>query len=45
MMKVLYVLWAILAGICIGFIALLSLPFVMLYGATKMLITMAKSLK
>ena len=30
-MKALYVLWAMLFGICIGFVALFSLPFVLLY--------------
>lgn len=35
MMKALYVLWAILFGICIGFVALFSLPFVLLYAVVQ----------
>ncbi len=37
MKKVLYVLWAILLGICIGFVALFSLPFVLLYAGVKII--------
>ena len=37
MMKALYVLWAILFGICIGFVALLSLPFVLLYATVQII--------
>ena len=37
MMKALYVLWAILFGICIGFVALFSLPFVLLYTTVQII--------
>lgn len=37
MMKVLYVLWAILFGICIGFVALFSLPFFLIYAGVKII--------
>lgn len=36
-MRVLYVLWAILFGICTGFIALLSIPFILLYAGVKII--------
>ena len=36
-MKVLYVLWAILFGICTGFVALLSIPFILLYAGVKII--------
>lgn len=45
MMKTLYVLWAILAGLCIGFIAIFTLPLFLLYAGVKLIVTMAKSLK
>ena len=37
MMKALYVLWAIFFGICIGFVALFSLPFVLLYATVQII--------
>ena len=37
MMKAFYVLWAILFGICIGFVALFSLPFVLLYAIVQII--------
>ena len=45
MMKALYVLWAILFGICIGFVALLSLPFVLLYATVQIISGCAGKIK
>ena len=45
MMKALYVLWAIFFGICIGFVALLSLPFVLLYVAVQIITGCAGKLR
>ena len=45
MMKALYVLWAIFFGICIGFVALLSLPFVLLYATVQIISGCAGKIK
>jgi len=43
-MKFLYILWAILAGIFIGFVALLSLPFLLIYAGVKIIGGMASKI-
>ena len=40
-MKVLYVLWAILLGMLIGFASLLVLPFILLHAGVKIIRGMA----
>lgn len=36
-MKVLYVLWAILAGLFIGLLALITFPLLLLYAGVKII--------
>ena len=40
-MKVLYVLWAILAGLFIGLLALITFPLLLLYAGVKIIGGMA----
>ena len=44
-MKALYVLREIFFGICIGFVALLSLPFVLLYATVQIITGCAGKIK
>ena len=43
-MKVLYVLWATLFGLLIGFASLLALPFILLYAGVKIIGGMASKI-
>lgn len=44
-MKVLYVLWAILFGIAVGMIALISFPLLLLYLGVKVIGGMASKIR
>ena len=44
-MKVLYVLWAILAGLFIGLIALITFPLLLLYAGVKIIGGMASKIR
>lgn len=44
-MKVLYVLWAILAGLCIGLLALISFPLLLLLVGVKIIGGMASKIR
>lgn len=45
MMKFLYVLWAILFGIAVGMIALISFPLLLLYIGVKIIGGMASKIR
>ena len=44
-MKVLYVLWAILAGLFIGLLALITFPLLLLYAGVKIIGGMASKIR
>ena len=44
-MKVLYVLWAILAGLFIGLLALITFPLLLIYAGVKIIGGMASKIR
>lgn len=44
-MKVLYVLWAILTGLFIGLLALITFPLLLLYAGVKIIGGMASKIR
>lgn len=44
-MKVLYILWLILAGLLVGFLALITFPLLLLYIGVKIIGGMASKIR
>lgn len=44
-MKVLYILWLILAGLLVGFLALITFPLLLLYIGVKVIGGMASKIR
>lgn len=44
-MKVLYILWLILAGLLVGFLALITFPLLLLYVGVKIIGGMASKIR